>query len=122
MKPSINDFICLHHTDKERELLVTECPVCAILFKIQEMEETNTELQKLLDRANHKLADSEHVRRKIIDALPDPEKLRILARHFDLQDLLTGSTNHEIQDDLYRWATSAETLINKYKQPDESTP
>ena len=49
-------------------------------------------------------------------ALPDPNKLRTLAAWFDLQET-TGkfpewSSSHEVQEDLRRWAESAEITPN----------
>lgn len=49
--------------------------------------------------------------------LPDPQKLELLAVHFDVQDRLIGNRDTEIQDDLRKWASNVETILAKSTQP-----
>jgi hypothetical protein len=53
-------------------------------------------------------------KKELVAALPDPDKLEILAQHFDLQDLIDGCNKSEVQDELRRWATSARELKAKH--------
>jgi len=43
---TINDFICIHHTDKEREQIV-HCPICAINQATEKLTKENEELKRL---------------------------------------------------------------------------
>ncbi len=49
---------------------------------------------------------------EVIDSMPEPKKLRLLADWLDLQHKkgVFASTNNEVQDDLRSWATMIENF------------
>lgn len=70
------------------------------------------------DRANaERLALAWNLLTELPALLPDPTKLRIIASHFDLKDLITGATQSEVQDDLRQWARNIESILAKATNP-----
>lgn len=50
----------------------------------------------------------------MLNAMPDPTKLRALAYWFDIKDREAGVAGDEVQRDLRRWADLAEQIRAKY--------
>ena len=50
---------------------------------------------------------------ELISALPDPDKLELLADFFDRYDSLIGHINNDVQTDLRTWANKIRTVLSK---------
>lgn len=58
-------------------------------------------------------------------ALPDPDKLELIALHFDMRDRIEGNTQTEVQDDLREWAQAARKIlanIHMYEHENRNDP
>ena len=65
------------------------------------------------------------VRQQLAEALPDPDKLELLARWLDLDDVVlrrTVSAEPKVQDDLRQWAEAARAALDRHRAEPECGP